>query len=571
MATALAGSPFALRLDKRDFTVTAWPAPRRIGGRIVAVSGYVADETNAEHAHQAVDRAYARDGAELSRGLLGQYAAVVVDAAARRAALVQDSLGLHDLFYAERGASLVVASDLELLLAVEPDAELDERYFALYLGAPYDDHRLTPFRGVQRLSYGWNLTLQDDRLHRHRPWLPPTTAHDPVEAPELQLRRLLDEAVASTLPGQGNILCELTGGLDSTSVFTTLRAIQRPVEALTYVAPRGVAGDDELFAGEVIKQHPVPWHRLNMDVDEVILEDDVAFVPEPQGLLFAHQFRAIDACQRAVGADLMLTGAAGDVIFEFGGISPAFLADPVAARRPYRAWRLLRDWAHAKGGLRPWTHYLTNLALPIARQHRLGLSVLDWERPQPPCWLTDVLKRAHGLDCLEVPQLAPRVTEPGRQYLWESVYDLAAHENSGLYRRLPAAVRHPLYHRPLVELMLGLDFRIRRGWDGDRALQRRALADRLPEIVRERRSKGSAQELRERHLMESRRWHRAMTEAPRLVARGWVDPAPWREEVDRARVGASGLSAQFTNAIQAELWLQALERTGLPAPLQLTA
>ncbi|MCF7983505.1 MAG: hypothetical protein K9L70_03800, partial [Thiohalocapsa sp.] len=296
MATALAGSPFALRLDKRDFTVTAWPAPRRIGGRIVAVSGYVADETNAEHAHQAVDRAYARDGAELSRGLLGQYAAVVVDAAARRAALVQDSLGLHDLFYAERGASLVVASDLELLLAVEPDAELDERYFALYLGAPYDDHRLTPFRGVQRLSYGWNLTLQDDRLHRHRPWLPPTTAHDPVEAPELQLRRLLDEAVASTLPGQGNILCELTGGLDSTSVFTTLRAIQRPVEALTYVAPRGVAGDDELFAGEVIKQHPVPWHRLNMDVDEVILEDDVAFVPEPQGLLFAHQFRAIDAC-----------------------------------------------------------------------------------------------------------------------------------------------------------------------------------------------------------------------------------------------------------------------------------
>ncbi|MFW2438049.1 MAG: hypothetical protein ACN4GR_01610, partial [Arenicellales bacterium] len=106
---------------------------------------------------------------------------------------------------------------------------------------------------------------------------------------------------------------------------------------------------------------------------------------------------------------------------------------------------------------------------------------------------------------------------------------------------------------------------------GDRKLQREALADRLPEVIRTRRSKGSAQELRERHMMESARWYDAMTCSPRIVEKGWVIPDHWQDQVDRARVGVLSCSSNFLNAVQAELWLRALEQYPRPERLKLRA
>jgi asparagine synthase (glutamine-hydrolysing) len=325
-----------------------------------------------------------------------------------------------------------------------------------------------------------------------------------------------------------------------------------------------------LFAAEVVAGHGGSWHRLDIDTDELIPEHYGGFVSEPQAILYAYQFALIEDCMTRTRADILLTGALGDVIFEFGGIAPAFLADPLAAGSPLGAIKLARRWAAARGNTRTWSHFLRHVALPIAWRHRRGLSVLDWQSNVAPSWMTSSARRRCGAEDHQQPQRAPRVAEPGRQHLWESVYDLAAHENGPFYRRLSADVRHPLYHRPLVEFLLGLDFTVRRGFEDDRRLQRRALADRLPEAVLTRRSKGSAQELRERHLMESRRWYHAMTVEPRIVQRGWVDPRQWREQVDRTRVGASDLSARFVNAVQAELWLRALERVPMPSPVSLT-
>lgn len=570
--TAAAGHKFVLRIDRVTMDVAGWPAPRHCGDAIVAVSGHLAEDGQPTgDAHARVAAAYGEDGPALSRNLLGQYCAVLVDRRMRRIILTQDSLGLGKLFYSLSEAELVVASDLDLLLAVSGERPIAEAYFAFYIGAAAADRALTPFEGVHRLAYGWTIELNGDSLIRHRPWRPPETgAAGSGEDAEERLRALLSEAVEAALPADGAVVCELTGGLDSTSVFTTAYARAGDLQAMTYVARRGMVGDDELFAEQVIALRPTPWHRVDMDVDELLPDDYGGFVSEPHAILYARQFSAMERSLRTADARVLLTGAVGDVIFEYGGIAPAFLADPLAAGSILGAVRLARQWADERENHRSWLHFLTQLALPIARRHRRGKSVLDWQKRVVPDWVAEPLRRRYDLDRHDPQAQSPRVAEPGRQHLWESVYDLAAHESGPLYRRLPADIRHPLYHRPLVEFMLGLDFRVRRGVGGDRRLQRRALADRLPEVVLTRRSKGSAQELRERHVMESRRWYRAMTEDPRIVRRGWVDAAGWKTEVDRARVGASVFSANFINAVQTELWLQALEREPCPASVALS-
>ena len=128
-----------------------------------------------------------------------------------------------------------------------------------------------------------------------------------------------------------------------------------------------------------------------------------------------------------------------------------------------------------------------------------------------------VITRGVGLTSSMGPQTAPRVREPGTQYLWECIYRMAAIDaNSAFQLHLTADTRHPLFHRPLVEFMLSLDPSLRAWGRNDRILQRRALADRLPEAVRTRMTKGSDQQLREREQMKNETWQRMLTKTPVL-------------------------------------------------------
>ncbi|MBC7985973.1 MAG: hypothetical protein H7X93_04795 [Sphingomonadaceae bacterium] len=570
---AQAGDKFVLNIDRATFRVLGWPKPRRIRGRTISIAGHLArGSIETLDAYHRLALAYEKDGASFSRDLLGQFCAAVVDPTARTVILSQDSLGLGKMFYEITPDSITISSDLDLLYSVTGRKGLCEAYFAFHMTATSADRSLTPFEGIYRLAHGWTITISSRGLNWTRPWSPSQRSCHPVEDDlEDQFRSLLDEAVKSTLPSQGRVLCELSGGLDSSSVFATARNFAKDVGAVTYVADRGMAGDDELYADRMIEHCPAPLHRVSIDTGEVIPNGYGGFVSEPHAILYARQFDAMDRYFREASVDVVLSGAVGDVIFEYAGIPPAFIADAIHYRSWRRAVRTAREWAAGRANVRSWTHYLLQIGLPLARRHRRGKSVLDSRKRQIPDWLVPSFGLRHGLHNFDPPQRAPRVAEPGRQHLWESVYDLAAFENGPLYRRLSADFRYPLYFRPLVEFMLNLDFRERRGITGDRRLQRRALGDRLPEAILTRTSKGSAQELRERHLMESDRWYALMTQNPRIVQRGWADAEKWRALVDRARVGASEYSAAFVNAIQTELWLRALERVDAPPPVNLVA
>jgi hypothetical protein len=120
--------------------------------------------------------------------------------------------------------------------------------------------------------------------------------------------------------------------------------------------------------------------------------------------------------------------------------------------------------------------------------------------------------------------------------------------------------------RPLVEFMLGLDGELRVNSGADRALQREALRDRLPDAIRQRTSKGAFQAIYDRAFRDNPDWLRILTDSPRLVKMGWVDGPLWAEAVARARFGVVTRRPEFDAAITTECWLRNYEMRASPAP-----
>lgn len=551
---------FLLDIDLDRFRVRGTPDPHEASGLIVALAGHISPASEESDWPERLAAAYVRHGEHLSRELLGQYAAVIVDPRRRRVLLVQDSLGVRPLFYALDGARLLVSSDLEPLVSLRGSHELDEAYFASMLARGGRAPLLTPFAGVDRLALGASLLVTRTERRALRPWRPTAVRWDgAMQDASARLRELLDDAVVSMLPRNGRTACELSGGLDSTTVLAVAHRRGSAVEALTVVSGSGLAGDDELWASHVIDELKIPWHRLDFDQFAPFSRLPTEFAGEPgDEIRVALQAAYAELVERE-RFDVVLTGMGGDATFGSSDVPPFHVADLLTAGRLRAAVEAASLWGEARGGDRAWMHWFIEFGLRPAWRHAWRRRV-EAAPMRAPAWLGRRLVERHALDRLANRPSSPRVSLPGRQYLWDGIYDMASALGSAFHRRLTADMRHPLLHRPLVEFMLNLPSAMRHAPEGDRVLQREALAGLLPSRVLRRRTKSTSQPLRERALIDADMWRSMLLERPRLVSRGWIEADAWREAVDRARFGVLDQGQHLEAAMMCECWLQSIER-----------
>src|SRR6202012_1752921 len=92
------------------------------------------------------------------------------------------------------------------------------------------------------------LTYGEGRAGKHNVWTlaqPAASGASSLAEDEANLRRLLDEAVTAALPSDGRVLCELSGGLDSSTIFTLARRTTGTrVEALSYIYSHSHTADE---------------------------------------------------------------------------------------------------------------------------------------------------------------------------------------------------------------------------------------------------------------------------------------------------------------------------------------
>jgi asparagine synthase (glutamine-hydrolysing) len=158
----------------------------------------------------------------------GMWAVGVWDTEDRRLTLCRDRFGVKPLYYYNDGKTFAFASEIKGLLGLV-DLETDIPGLKLNISIGTDASEITPWKHVKQLLAGHRLTLEADGFMRlHRYWQPlknmPAIQPFYVERRE-RLLHLLNRACALRLRSDVPVATALSGGLDSASVYATVRGV----------------------------------------------------------------------------------------------------------------------------------------------------------------------------------------------------------------------------------------------------------------------------------------------------------------------------------------------------------
>lgn len=414
---------------------------------------------------------------DVVRSRWGRYLAIRVDEAGRIQAVLRDPSGAVDALFWRTPDLAVVASCVApwMLEATCPALEIDEAAALAVLHEPARAWDLSLLFGLESIAPGGVLELGATPVKR-QVWRPTrfveTTRHLGIKEAGDLLRRSVDDAVAAFSSGAYGLAAEVSGGLDSSIVSSSLRRLDHPVRAWLHTYGADPEADERIFATGLAAKMGVALDCL----------------PRPDGLLSMAEleslspevrpgFNAMDPLNdaaaahhlQACGADVLLTGKGGDAVFlqafgadVFGDLrrrrafAALFSSTLVAAAR----WEGRSVWSVMAGAPRP-------MSLTPAQSI---LAPLDGQPPPHP-WLAE----AADLGPAKRLQIQGMIDGPG--------FSTASRQTAVV------DLRHPLLSQPVVEACLTIPAE-QLALGRDRGLARRAFADRLTPEIAARRSKG---------------------------------------------------------------------------------
>lgn len=447
---------------------------------------------------------------------------------------------------------LVVTSDCRLLgISGLSPPRVDPYRLAGFLCAPNLRTAMTALGGVDELLPGYRLRGSPQAWDQQPCWSPWPHATgwagfaDPIEA-QRTLRAAIVGSVATELGGSGPKLLSLSGGLDSAIVACAMTEAGIAFKAVNF-ATRQRTGDERIYARALANHLGFPLIEAEERLDLVDLEtSSAAHLPRPCARAFAQsadkQQLALVEDRNGAGATFV-HGGGGDSIFAYlrsaRPVADAWLDHGLAqALRTARDLSVITEtslWETLRGGVRflaqgrrryRWPIDTSLLAadirsLPAGARH-------DWLEPPVDMHPGKVLQVAFTL---------------------------------GIQNRLEGYLREregpniaPLLAQPVVETCLRIPTWMWCTGGVNRAVVRAAFADRLPDAILRRTTKGTPGSLLF-ELVDARRPQiRAMLLEGRLAGAGLVDGSAV-EAVLRQPLLDPVTCNRLTALVDAEAWM----------------
>lgn len=456
--------------------------------------------------------------------LVGDYAFALWDAEAHRMWLARDPLGQRPLHY-HRGNGFFAFATMPKGLHALPEIPYapNEAFVADFLTVMLEDGTQTFFSGIQRLQPGHVAMVSCQKFELRRHWIPKRRRIKLGGAEEYAegLRPLLDQAVRARLRGAEDVGAYLSGGLDSSAVAATAARIQaaggRKVIAFTAVPHRGYAGpnprnrfiDEAGHAAETAALYSNMEHILIPNEGRSPLDDldrSLLLLDQPAHNLcnMGWAYNIFDAA-KARKLKVILAGSAGNFGISYNGLEllPELLRGGDWLRLLCAARALV-----AHGGMR-WRGVLANTLGPWCPTglwiwinkiaHGASPDVGEYSAIHPN-YLAEmnIVRRARVQDI----DLACRPSKDGFDMRLSALMarDPGAY-NKGTLGGWQLDERDPTADVRILEYCLAVPTDQFLNDGVQRALARRALADRLPKRVIEERRKG----------LQAADWHEHLT------------------------------------------------------------
>jgi asparagine synthase (glutamine-hydrolysing) len=220
--------------------------------------------------------------------IVGDYAFAVWDSARQRIILARDPLGFRSLHYHRGNKFFAFASMPKGLHALREIPYVpDEERIAEFLILLPETGPKSFFVGIERVEPGHLVSVTASGVTTRRHWKPSESSiklsrpEDYAEA----LRHLLDQAVRCRLRGNGDLVANLSGGLDSGAVVATAARLLAPTgrkliaftaaprEGYDGPAPRDCISDEAAHAAATAALYPNVEHILVRNTGRSPLDD----------------------------------------------------------------------------------------------------------------------------------------------------------------------------------------------------------------------------------------------------------------------------------------------------------
>jgi len=568
---------FRIKVGRSDGLLHCTPEASQFGEYDVLCRGYIANrrevETEARRLSGVVPKvftepalfavAYQLWGSDLARHVYGEFAVAIYDRLRGSLTLAHDELGILPLFYSESQYGIAAASHLDDLVVETGVGQLDEMYLSEYLFEQRHFGEHTPYEHIRRVLPGEAILWESHRLQKRSVWTLGTVAplryRDSREY-EAQLRETVTAAVGAALIPDAHVWCELSGGLDSSTVYAeTVRSGHERAEAFSLIYPESDSSDEQEWIRPVLDRYPKRWHRMDADAAKPFTSLPDSFAAQPRiAIVTAGWDKAYDRLQATHAVDIVLTGQGGDAVFIGDTPQPYYLADLFRGGRWSSLWEGLRQWSAASEQSRPPGHFFRRHVLAGLRRHGKG-QLLD-APPQDIPWLSRRFMNDAVLRARAQRTNAPPSASVADTWFLEGLLR-SAHVVCSQYGERDARCRfhHPLLYRPLITFMRGVPWKYKLHAECDRLLQRRAYEELLPPQTILRRDKVGPDQAFYAGLASSPGMVECLTRDPRVVSRGYVDGDLWRMAVRQAMTGKTTSIRWFLATASLELWLRQLD------------
>jgi asparagine synthase (glutamine-hydrolysing) len=547
--------------------------PARLGHIQAAWTGYIANRDELDRifppgqsaSHTDGERfcaAYERWGPLLQRHVLGEYAVAVYNQQTRSLLLTHDALGIRPVFYQQTPDKIVFSSHLAALANGPDGHHISESYVGEYMALGRVTPPLTIYESVYRLPPGFSLSCREDRPPLlSQTWsfqLIPSRSQSTEGERDEEFRDLVTKAVSGARGEK--TWCELSGGLDSTSVLWAATECRLPhLQTISFIYPNTRSADERQWIEPAVRHFKVQPHFLDGDFYQPFSGIGDQTVPVPMTTILAWPlFTAYRELVASNNVDVVLTGIGGDNVLYGPPATPSHLPDWLLRGRISATLSELRTWMSLRADQRSLMHrFATDIGNPIWR-HLRGLPIIDHRPKGHRCdWLHPDFARRTKVNLRNGTAPAPRLPSIRNQYFHERIWLLTTELDRSWNQILHGCeLRSPLLYRPLVEFMFSLPWNDTSRGDQDRVLQRRALAECLPEEVVRRKIKAGTSEIMARGLLENRAAYRLLTDNPLIAQMGFVDQRAWSGVVSKARFGLLHALPSFLATASLEFWLR---------------
>lgn len=471
---------------------------------------------------ELVLRAYEILGRECLTRIDGDFALVFWSSRKMLAFCARDRVGNKPFHYHWNGSTLYFASELQALLAVPAiPRRLNEGMLAEYLAVDHYSQDETLWQDIVRLPSAHWQEVTREGVSTHRYWQPDISTRllYPAEKDYVEhYRELFADTIRRQSRSQGVLACEVSGGLDSSSIFAMahhLRAcgqLHAPaIEGYTLDFHDDDAANELEYARAAAKHwsvqiNEIPPTQISLDEYQQWMTHYLDSPQYPNGIMGL----GIRKQARAHGAYVLMTGMGGD---EWLWGDRGYYNEMLFTgqwKQLYRAWRA--D-CH-QSGLVCGTRWLLRNGLapalpePIKSALRPFARVGNRQIDNRYGWLSlpmrDLLltRRRAALAMLDTDSVKP--WQRGNLSTLHSAYGIYARESE---ERLAGSVgvelRRPFWATKMVQFAFSCPAHLRLQGTTDRTLHRKAMTGLLPEKILQRHSKADFMVTYRRNLAEA--------------------------------------------------------------------